>query len=271
MDIAVAGGTGMLGRAVVAQLTARGHDVRVLTRRPPGRPQPATTHHAVDLVTGAGLTDALAGADAVIDAANTPGSGRKAAPLLVDGTRRLLAAEARAGVGHHIAISIVGIDEIRLSYYTAKLAQERVVESGPVAWSMVRATQFHELLDWLFSATARLRLAPGNRFPLAPVDPRFVAHVLADAAEAGPRGRLVPVAGPQQASVRELAGTWAQARGRRVLSVVVALPRHDRHALAAGALVPGDDAVRGGASFGEWLAAGAARSERGATAARVAA
>lgn len=259
MDIAVAGGTGMLGRAVVAQLTARGHDVRVLTRRPPGEPQPATTHHAVDLATGAGLAEALDGADAVIDAANTRGGGRKAAPVLVAGTRRLLEAETRAGVGHHVAISIVGIDEVRLSYSAAKLEQERVVERGPVAWSSMRATQFHELLDWLLCATARLRFLPGNAFALAPVDPLFVARVLTDAVEAGPGGRLAPIAGPQAAPLGELARTWARARGRRVLSAPLPLSRRNRRALAGGALVPGDNAVRGGPSFGEWLAASSAR------------
>jgi uncharacterized protein YbjT (DUF2867 family) len=255
MDIAVAGGTGMLGGQVVAELARRGHDVRVLSRRPPDTPVPGTTHHAVDLVSGDGLRDALAGADAVIEAANTPGTGRKATPVLVEGTRRLLAAEALEAVGHHVAISIVGIDAVSFSYYDAKRAQERLVEQAPVGWSIVRATQFHALLDWLFTATARARFVPGNRFALAPVDPRFVAGVLADAAESGPGGRLAPVAGPQAAPLRELARDWAQARGRRVRPIALPLPRRNRHALMAGALVPGDDAVTGGPSFGDWLRA----------------
>lgn len=253
MDIAVAGGTGMLGRHVVAELARRGHDVRVLSRRPPDTPVPGTTHHAVDLVSGAGLRDALAGADAVIESANTPGTGRQATPMLVEGTRRLLAAEAREQVGHHVAISIVGIDAVAFSYYEAKLAQERLVEQGPVAWSIVRATQFHALLDWVFTATARARLVPANRFAMAPVDPRFVAGVLADAAEAGPGGRLAPVAGPQAAPLRDLAREWAQARGRRVRPIALPLPRGNRRALLAGALVPGDDAITGGPGFGAWL------------------
>jgi uncharacterized protein YbjT (DUF2867 family) len=255
MDIAVAGGTGMLGGQVVAELARRGHDVRVLSRRPPDTPVPGTTHHAVDLVSGDGLRDAVAGADAVIEAANTPGAGRKATPVLVEGTRRLLAAEAREAVGHHVAISIVGIDTVSFSYYEAKRAQERLVEEGPVGWSIVRATQFHALLDWIFTTTARAGLVPGNRFALAPVDPRFVASVLADAAEAGPGGRRAPVAGPQEAPLRELADGWAQARGRRVRPIALPLPRRNRRALMAGALMPGDDAVTGGPSFGDWLRA----------------
>jgi len=254
MNIAVPGGTGMLGRAVVDELVRRGHHVRVLTRTPPRHPQVGTTHHVVDVATGAGLDEALAGVDAVVDATNTPGSGRKAWPVVVDGTRRLLEAEARAGVGHHVAISIVGIDKVPFSYYRAKLAQEQLVETGPVPWSIVRATQFHELLDLAFATTARARLVPASAFPVAPVDPRFVAGILADAAEAGPGGRLAPVAGPDVAPVGELARAWAQARGRRVLALPVPLRPRARRALMDGALVPAaDSAITGGPSFGAWL------------------
>jgi uncharacterized protein YbjT (DUF2867 family) len=253
VNIAVPGGTGTLGRAVAAELAARGHDVRVLSRTPPRRPQPSSTHHQADLATGAGLDAALAGVDAVIDAFNTAGNGRKAARTLVGGSRRLLDAEARAGVGHHVAISIVGIDVVPLSYYRAKLAQERIVQAGAVPWSIARATQFHELLDWLFGATARAGIVPAGRFPVAPVDPRFVATVLADAAEGGPGGRLAPVAGPQAAPLGELARTWARARERRVVALPLPLAPRMRRALRGGALVPGADAITGGPSFGEWL------------------
>jgi len=245
----------MLGAPVVAELVRRGHDIRVLTRTPPAELQPGSTHHAVDLVTGAGLRDALAGVDAVIEAANTLGLGRKAWPVLVDGTRRLLEAEAREEVGHHVAVSIVGIDAVAFAYYEGKLAQERLVEQGPVAWSIVRATQFHQLLDWVFSTTARAHVVPGNRFAVAPVDPRVVAGVMADVAEAGPGGRVATVAGPHAAPLREHALSWAQARARRVLTPALPLPRRTRRALATGALVPGDDAITGGPSFRDWLRA----------------
>jgi uncharacterized protein YbjT (DUF2867 family) len=257
MDIAVPGGTGMLGRTIVEELVRRGHDVRVLSRHAPARPRTETEHHAVDLASGAGLDAALAGADAVIEAANTVGSGRKAAPVLLGGTQRLLAAEAAAGVGHHVAISIVGADAVpALSYYAVKVAQERLVEAGPVPWSIVRATQFHGMLDWLFTATARAGIVPAYGFAVAPVDPRVVARALVDAVEAGPRGRLGDVAGPQCAPLGALARDWARARGRRVLPVALPLPRGPRRALRDGALVPGDEAIRGGPSFGAWLRAG---------------
>jgi uncharacterized protein YbjT (DUF2867 family) len=268
VNIAVPGGTGTLGRTVAADLAARGHDVRVLSRTPPRRPLPDCTHYEIDLATGAGLGGALAGVDTVIDASNTAGNGRKAAAVLVGGSRRLLEAEAGAGVGHHVAISIVGVDVVPLSYYRAKLAQERLVETGPVPWSIVRATQFHELLDWLFGATARAGIVPANRFPVAPVDPHVVATVLADAAEAGPGGRLAPVAGPQVRPLGELARAWARARERRAIALTLPLPGRMGRALRSGALVPGEEAVPGGAGFGEWLRA-ARPQDRGATAAGV--
>jgi uncharacterized protein YbjT (DUF2867 family) len=213
-------------------------------------------HHEVDLVTGTGLRAALAGVDAIVDATNTSGSGRKATPVLVDGTRRLLDAEAGEGVGHHVAISIVGVDVVPLSYYRAKLAQERIVGEGPVPWSIVRATQFHELLDWLFGITARARIVPAMGFPVAPVDPRFVAGVLAGAAEAGTGGRLAPVAGPQTAPLGELAREWTRARHRCLVALPLPLLPAMRRALCGGGLVPGPEAITGGPSFGEWLRAG---------------
>ena len=219
MEIAVTGGTGTLGGPVVEALVRRGHGVRVLTRHAPSRPLRGATHRAVDLSTGEGLRDALAGADAVIDAANRRGSGRRAAPVLVEGTRRLIDAAAAEGVGHVVEISIVGIDQVPFSYYRAKLEQERVVEAGAVPWSIVRATQFHQLLDWAFGALARAHLVPGDRLALQPVDPRVVAGVLADTIERGPQGRAAPVAGPQVESLRDLASTWTRARERRVLAV----------------------------------------------------
>ncbi|MGI9098888.1 MAG: SDR family oxidoreductase [Solirubrobacteraceae bacterium] len=255
MEIAVVGGTGTLGRPVVLELVARGHAVRVLTRSAPAVLPPGAEHRAIDLETGAGLGDALDGVDAVVDAANRAGSGRTAAPVIVAGTRRLLTAAAHAGVGHHVAVSIVGIDAVPLSYYRAKLAQEDAVERSAVPWSIVRATQFHELLHWGFGLTARAGFVPGLRFPVAPLDPCFLAGVLADAVVRGPGGRLAPVAGPQVAPLGELARTWARVRGRRAVPLPLPLPRGARRALAAGALVPGHGAVTGGPSFGDWLRA----------------
>jgi uncharacterized protein YbjT (DUF2867 family) len=246
MLIAVTGGTGTLGREVVRELSERGHDVRALSRRSP--------EHPVDLTTGEGLDAALAGVEVVVDAANA-GPRRKAAEaVLVDGTRRLLAAEARAGVAHHIAVSIVGIDRVPYAYYEVKLAQEAVVRDGGVPWTIVRATQFHTLLDMAFSATARAAILPGAGFPLQPVDPREVAAAIADTAEAEPSRAITQFAGPEVRSMRELAQEWRELTGRRAAIVPVPLAGATGRALRAGELThPG--AWTGRRTFADWLAA----------------
>ncbi|HEX2052322.1 MAG TPA: NAD(P)H-binding protein, partial [Actinomycetota bacterium] len=134
MDVAVLGGTGTIGRVVVQELAERGHDVRVLSRRPAAGPG---THFPVDLRTGEGLAESLAGTDVVVDASN-PASPRKdaAAAVLVEGTRNLLEAELAAGIGHHVQISIVGIEAIPYAYHRLKVQQERAVAESGLSWSV---------------------------------------------------------------------------------------------------------------------------------------
>src|SRR5262245_40561386 len=144
MDIAVIGGTGHVGALVVAELAARGDTVRVVSRSAPGPGARGANveHRRADLATGEGLTAALDGADAVVNAVGDP---RGRPEILVEGTRRVLEAEAKAGVGHHVAISIVGTDRSQIGFHKATAAQERVLIDGPVPWTIVRATQFHTL------------------------------------------------------------------------------------------------------------------------------
>jgi uncharacterized protein YbjT (DUF2867 family) len=167
MRIAITGGTGTLGRPTVTELRSRGHEVRVLSRRSP--------EHPVDLTTGAGLAEALEGCDVVVDASND--SSKHAAQILVEGSRRLLAAEEAAGVGHHVCVSIVGCENVPMGYFRVKADQERVVEAGTVPWSIVRATQFHEFVV--------ANLAPAGRWHVLPV----------------PRARLQTVASAEVAAV----------------------------------------------------------------------
>jgi uncharacterized protein YbjT (DUF2867 family) len=150
MRIAIIGGTGTLGRLITAELRDRGHEVRVLSR--------SATEYPVDLRTGAGLEEGLRGCQAVVDASND--SPRNAAQLLVKGTRRLLAAEQAAGVALHIGVSIVGCERVPKGYFRAKAAQESVVEHGPVPWTIVAATQFHELAAATLASAARWLLVP---------------------------------------------------------------------------------------------------------------
>jgi uncharacterized protein YbjT (DUF2867 family) len=246
MRIAVTGGTGTLGREVVRELEARGHAVRALSRRSPD--------HPVDLTTGEGLAAALAGVDVVIDAANAGPTRKAAEAVLVEGTRRLLAAEVQAGVAHHVGVSIVGIDRVPSAYYEVKLAQEAVVQGGGVPWTIVRATQFHTLIDTLFSATARLGVLPGAGFPLQPVDPREVAVVLADTAEAEPSYATTQFAGPEVRTVRELAHTWRDATGRSAAIVPVPLAGATPRALRDGGLIH-RGAWTGRRTFAEYVGA----------------
>jgi uncharacterized protein YbjT (DUF2867 family) len=246
--VAVVGGTGTIGAPVATALLARDAAVRVLCRNATKVPVGAE-HRRVDLTSGDGLAEALAGVDAVIDAVN---STRRPKKTLVEGTGRLLEAGAAAGVGHHLTISIVGIEHIPSSYYRDKILQERAVEAGPVPWSILRATQFHELLDMAFGYAARVGLRPTGAGKLQPMDPLVAAERLADAALAPPAGRLPDIAGPRIATISDLSHAWASARGRRRLPLRIPSIGKAGKALAAGELCAPDGAA-GGEDFEEWL------------------
>jgi uncharacterized protein YbjT (DUF2867 family) len=246
--IAVVGGTGTIGAPVATALLARGAAVRVLTRNATNVPAGAE-HRRVDVTSGEGLADALAGVDVVVDAAN---SNLRPKKTLVEGTGRLLEAGAAAAVGHHVTISIVGIEHIPSPYYRHKIAQERAVEGGPLPWSILRATQFHQLLDTAFTLSARLGLRPTGAGKLQPIDPRVAAERLADAALAVPAGRLPDIAGPRIATISELSLAWASARGRHRVPLRTPSIGTAGKALAAGALCAPDGAA-GGEDFEEWL------------------
>jgi uncharacterized protein YbjT (DUF2867 family) len=245
MRIAIVGGTGTLGRHIVTNLTERGHEVRILSRSSPDFP--------VDLVTGSGLDPALDGCAAVVDASNAS-SPRRAAQVLVEGTRRLLTAEQHAGVSHHVCISIVGCERVPVGYYRVKTEQEQAVERGPVPFSIVRATQFHELASAALATAGRFRVLPVPRMRLQIVAAAEVADVVADIAEGEPRGR-VQVGGPEVATARDLARAWQTVTGRSALMLPVPLPGTIGRALRAGALTTDDADVLGTITFADWLSA----------------
>jgi uncharacterized protein YbjT (DUF2867 family) len=236
--VGVLGATGTAGSATMSELRARGHDVAGL-RRPD-----------VDVVTGQGLDTAFAGLDAVVDCLNAPPKGARA--VLVDGVRRALAAAADAGVAHAVSLSIVGCDRVPLGYYRVKVEQEAAVRAAPLATSVVRATQFHGLVDYTFRATRRAGVLPAPRGVLQPVDIRDVAAAVADTVERGP-GANVTLAGPEILDIRELARSWRAARGSR--RPVLPLPAAGAvlRAIAAGGLTdPG--APRGTRTWADYLA-----------------
>lgn len=250
MKVAVVGGTGVLGGLVAAELAARGDEVRALSRSPAPSTLPAgVSHRRADLVTGEGLGEGLGGVEAVVDASNALKEARE---VLIEGAARLLLAEAEAGVGHHVAVSIVGCDRVPTAYYRAKVAQEESVERGPVPWSLLRATQFHALLDWAFERAARFRLLPTGAARLQPIDPRVVAKRLADATHAGPGGRLPAAAGPEVLALTELARSWRRAQGRHLLPVRIPMVGRVARAVRDGALCEPQAAVQS-RTFEEWL------------------
>jgi uncharacterized protein YbjT (DUF2867 family) len=245
MRIAVAGGTGTVGRRLVARLARDGHEVRALSRH--------AAEHPIDLTTGAGLDAALAGCEVVIDASNGPPSP-KARAVLVEGSRRLLDAEQRAGVAHHVCVSIVGIEDVPLAYYRIKLEQERVVEAGGIPWTIVRSTQFHDLVGSLLSAAARILILPAASARFQPIDVEEAAAAIADVASAPPRGSRVNVAGPEVLELRALGRLWREATGRRTLEVPIPLPGKLGRALREGRLTTAEPDVRGQVTFAAWLA-----------------
>lgn len=255
MKVAVIGGTGVLGRLVVAELVERGDEVLALSRSRPAAELPGgASHRRVDLVGGEGLDTGLAGVEAVVDASNAPPAPRRRArQVLVEGSERLLRAEAEAGVRHHVTISIVGCDRVPMAYYGAKVAQEQAVESGPVPWSLLRATQFHTLLDWAFASAARFRVLPTGTARVQPIDPAAVAVRLADVTHGGPAGRLPSLAGPEVKTLSELARTWRQAKGGSLLPVRIPMIGRRGRALRAGGLCEPDAAATGTRTFEDWL------------------
>ncbi|RHA40994.1 SDR family oxidoreductase [Cellulomonas rhizosphaerae] len=244
MRIAVVGGTGLLGSLVVRELESRGHDVRVLGRH--------VREFPVDLTTGSGLDDALVGCEVVVDASN---SQSKARETLVDGCRRLLEAAHAAGVGQYVGISIVGCDAVPMPYYRVKVEQERVIEDGPVPWSIVRATQFHEFVDSLLSQATRRHVLPLLKVPVQTVAVAEVAALMADVAEAPPTGATTSIAGPRREQLDDLTRAWRDKDSRWAVPLRLRVPGKLGRALRAGGLTTAAPDASGRQTFHEWLAA----------------
>ncbi|PZS33238.1 MAG: 3-beta hydroxysteroid dehydrogenase [Pseudonocardiales bacterium] len=255
MRVAVVGGTGQVGRHVVSALEAAGHDPVVVTRS-----------RGVDVLSGDGLGAALVGAQAVVDASNiATGRRGRAVRFFTQVTERLLVAEERAGVGHHVALSIVGIDDIDWGYYDGKRQQERLVTAGPVPWSVLRATQFHEFPDQVLASARLGPLAIAPMMRMQPVAASEVGAVLADLAVGPPAGRAPDLGGPEAHTLADLARRLFTARGQRVRVVPVRLPGAAGRAMATGGLLPGPGARLGKQTFDEWLAADLQKQQGGST------
>ncbi|MFF8728702.1 SDR family oxidoreductase [Streptomyces sp. NPDC015171] len=239
--ILVTGGTGTLGRLVTERLRADGHEVRVLSRH--SRP------YAVDLrAGGAGLDAALAGVETVVHCASTPRGGDEQA------ARNLLAAAGRAGVDHLVYISIVGVDRVPFGYYRAKFAVERLVEESGLGWTVLRATQFHDLVVTLFEGLSK---PPVMAVPAGvadqPVEVGEVAERLAELALSAPAGRVPDMAGPEVRPLDSLARAFLRATGRRRPVLRVPLLGKAYRAFREGGHLAPERAV-GKVGFEEYLA-----------------
>ncbi|GAA1287666.1 NAD-dependent epimerase/dehydratase family protein [Brachybacterium sp. JB7] len=245
MRIAIAGGTGVIGRHAVRAAQSRGHDVVVLSRS-----------EGVDVFSGTGLEERLRGVDVVVDALNTPLlSRRKAVHFFRTTSRHLLEAGARHGVAHHVVLSIVGIDGIDESYYAGKLAQERTVEASGVPHTIARAAQFHEFAEQISARTSLGPLTIAPRLLARPVAAREVGEHLLHVTETDPAGRAPDLVGPEEHTLADMIRRIHAHDGtsRRVLEV--RFPGAPGRGIASGALRGDPDSAQiGTTTFAQWLA-----------------
>lgn len=223
--ILITGGTGVLGRVLTPKLVERGHSVRIMSRGPRPANLAANLEWAqAQLETGEGLEAAVRGVPVIIHCASSPLKRTREAD--VDGTARLLKVAQAAGVQHFIYISIVGIERFpTYAYYKIKLAVEQLIEASGVPYTILRATQFHELLDRVLQGAARwpmLFLPKDLQFQL--VDTGTVAKALAECVATGPAGRAADVGGPEILLSGEIIAAWLAARGLRRLVLPLSLP-----------------------------------------------
>jgi uncharacterized protein YbjT (DUF2867 family) len=244
MRIAIAGATGTVGRHILEAARDRGHEVVALSRS-----------SGQDVSTGAGLVEAIAGADAVIDVTNVlTTSASKSRQFFTRATRNLLAAERSAGVGHHVSLSIVGIDGTDAGYYAGKLAQEREVSAGAVPWSIQRATQFHEFAGQVVQQATFGPVAVIPTMLIRPVAAREVAERLVEVAEAGPAGRLADLVGPADERLIDMVRRLHARDGVTARLFEVRLPGRYWRAAASGSLrgnAAESDLAR--TTFDQWL------------------
>jgi uncharacterized protein YbjT (DUF2867 family) len=248
--IAVAGATGRVGRHTVEVLEEAGHDVVRMSRA-----------SGVDLVTGEGLSEALAGVDSIVDAASWPTNEQKpATDFFVAASRNLQEEGERAGVQRIVVVSIIGADRVDAGYIASKIPHERAMQSGPIPVSILRAAQFHEFvplfLEW--GRQGDVIYVPQMRTQL--VAARTVAEALAELvngsapAPKSSAATIPEIAGPREESLVDVAKLVATRRGDSVRIEAVSDPNDPEQAVwASGALLPGPDAVLAGPTFDQWL------------------
>jgi uncharacterized protein YbjT (DUF2867 family) len=244
MKIVVIGGTGLVGSKLVAKLQEHGHEA-----------VPASPNSGVNTLTGEGLAEVLEGAAVVVDVSNSP-SFEDAAVLefFVTSTTNVLAAEAAAGVGHHVALSVVGTDRLSESgYFRAKIAQEKLIKDASIPYSIVHATQFFEFIKSIADAATQgdtVRLPPALFQPMAADD---VAKAVGRVSVGAPVNGIVEIAGPDQYGLDELIRDRLAAIGDP--RVVITDPEASYFGITPGrrTLLPGPDALIGETHLQDWL------------------
>lgn len=245
MKIVVIGGTGLIGSKVVQNLRARGHEAVA-----------ASPNTGVNTITGEGLDAALAGAEVVVDLANSP-SFEDAAVLEFFQTsgRNLLRAEVDAGVGHHVALTIVGADRVPESgYMRAKLAQEELIEAAGQPYTIVRSTQFFEFLRAIADSATEGDTVRVPTAKLQPIAAEDVASAVTDVAVSDPANGVIEIAGPAAVSFADLVRDVLTADNDPRTVVGDEHARYFGTELTDASITAGPDAHLGGTSFAEWLA-----------------
>jgi uncharacterized protein YbjT (DUF2867 family) len=243
MKIVVIGGTGLIGSKVVEKLKQRGHEAIA-----------ASPNTGVNTITGEGLNEIVAGAQVVIDLANSPSFEANAVLKFFETSgRNLLAAEAAAGVRHHVALSIVGIDRTDNGYFRGKVAQEKLIKSSGIPYTIIRSTQFLEFLGAIAASSTdgnNVKLPPCLFQPIAADD---VAAVVADVAPEAPRNGIVEIAGPERARFAQIVARYLKAVDdpRKVVSDPEA--RYFGGRVEEYSLVPLGEARLGRIGLDEWL------------------
>ena len=243
MKIVVIGGTGLIGSKVAEKLKHKGHEVIA-----------AALNTGVNTITGEGLKEAMAGAQVVIDLENSPSFEDKAVLEFFETSgRNLLAAEAAAGVRHHVALSIVGIVRSDNGYFRAKVAQEKLITTSGIPYTIIRSTQFLDFLGAIAASSAdgnTVRISPGLFQPIAADD---VAAIVADVALALPRNGIVEIAGPERAPFNEIVARYLKAVGDPRVVVSDPEARYFGGRVEEHSLVPLGEARLGRIAFDEWL------------------
>ena len=244
MKVVVIGGSGLIGKKLVAILRRQGHEVVA-----------ASPSSGVNSLTGEGLAQALAGANVVVDVTNAPSWEDAAVMAFFDtSTRNLLAAERAAGALHHVALSVVGADRMPDSgYMRGKVNQESLIKAGGLPYSIVRATQFFEFLGGIADSGAEGDTVRLSTAPMQPMAADDVAAALADVAVGAPLNATVEVAGPEAMSIAEFVGRFLAARGDK--RTVIADPQalYYGAALHGREIVPGANPRLGPTRFEDWF------------------